>query len=85
MKSCECNKTIIGIIIHQLIDIIDNDTKIIKEVEKIFTKDKDLEKNLVDIYLNKNKIKISNLLISYIYGDKNDLFRLKFLNIIILI
>ena len=78
MKSCECNKTIIGIIIHQLIDIIDNDTKIIKEVEKIFTKDKDLEKNLVDIYLNKNKIKISNLLISYIYGDKNDLFRLKF-------
>ena len=44
MKSCECNKTILGIIIHELIDTIDNDTKIIKEIEKIFTKDKELEK-----------------------------------------
>ena len=60
MKSCECNKTVIGIIIQQLIDIIDNDTKIISDVEKIFTRDKDLEKELVDLYLNKNKIKIIN-------------------------
>ena len=77
MKSCECNKTILGIIINQLIDIIDNDTKIISEVKNIF-KNKDLEKELVDLYLNKNKIKISNLLVSYIYGNKNDLFRPKF-------